>query len=229
MLTKILVIDDDIALTKTLEQILQSEQYYPIVAHTAEDGLRLALHEKPDLILLDVMIPAMGGWEMCRRLRQKSNVPVIFLTALGTSNDVVHGLEIGADDYIIKPFEPPVILARIKAQIRRVNVNTDSPTQLSFGEGMIEIDLAGRTVSSEEKPIDLTRREFDLLATLAKNAGHVIPTAELAIQAWGPEYSTSSENIKPYIHYLRKKIEADPTSPYWIQTVRGIGYRFSPE
>lgn len=229
MLTKILIVDDDIALTQTLEQVLQSAMYYPIVAHTAEDGLRLALLEQPDLILLDVMIPAMGGWEMCRRLRQKSSVPVIFLTALGTSNDVVHGLEIGADDYIIKPFEPPIILARIKAQLRRMSANTDTPIQLSFGNGKIEIDLAGRSVSCENVLVDLTRREFDLLATLAKNAGRVIPTPELAIQAWGPEYSTSSENIKPYVHYLRKKIETDPTSPHWIQTVRGIGYRFSPE
>lgn len=229
MLTKILVVDDDTVLTKTLEQVLQSEMYYPIVAHTAEDGLRLALLEKPDLILLDVMIPAMGGWEMCRRLRQKSNVPVIFLTALGTSNDVVYGLEIGADDYIIKPFEPPVILARIKAQLRRMSVNTETPNQLSFGGGKIEIDLSGRSVTCNNELVELTRREFDLLAALAINAGRVIPTPELAIQAWGPEYSTSRENIKPYVHYLRKKIEVDPTSPYWIKTVRGIGYRFSPE
>ncbi len=229
MSLKILIVDDDIALTKTLQRVLTLENYDTIVAYTAEDGLQMAVNENPDLVLLDVMIPAIGGWETCRRLREHSSVPVIFLTALGTSKDIVHGLEIGADDYIVKPFEPSIILARINAQLRRFKSLQESPSRLSFDNGALVIDLDARTVTRHGEYVELTRREFDLLCALATNSGRVMTADDLSNQAWGKDYNMSSDSIKPYIHYLRKKIEPDSTSPRWVLTVRGIGYRFSSD
>ena len=223
---RILVVDDDIPLTKTLQQILVGGGYFSLVAHTAEDGLYLALSETPNLILLDVMIPNMGGWEVCRRVRIESEVPIIFLTALGDSENIVKGLELGGDDYIVKPFNPKVVLARIKAHLRR-SIAPEQTGKLTFDEGTLVIDLQGHTVIKDGQLVDLTPREFQLLAVLARNTGRVLTTNELVQNAWGMDNMLSRDNIKPYIHYLRKKIESDPTSPYWIQTVRGIGYRFN--
>lgn len=227
MAAKILVVDDDIPLTRTLQRILATQRYDSIVAHTAEDGLEMATTQDPDLVLLDVMIPNMGGWETCRRLRESSDVPVIFLTAIGETDSIVRGLEMGADDYVVKPFEPPVILARIKASLRRARIEDESRDHLVFDNGALEIDLAAHRVVVEGEEVELTRREFDLLSTLASNAGRVMSTEDLVQQAWGLNYG--SENIKPYVHYLRKKIEPDPTEPRYVLTVRGVGYRFIDE
>ena len=219
------MIDDDIPLTKTLQRILAEGGYFSLVAHTAEDGLFLAMNEIPDLILLDVMIPNMGGWEVCRRVRIESEVPIIFLTAMGDSENIVKGLELGGDDYIVKPFNPKVVLARIRAHLRRINTPEQSP-KLIFDEGALIIDLLGHSVSKDGHLVELTPREYQLLTVLARNAGRVLTTNELVLNAWGMDKTMSRDNIKPYIHYLRKKIEKDPTSPKWVQTVRGIGYRF---
>ena len=226
MFDKILVVDDDVRLTTTVEAILKESGYAPLVAHTAEDGLKRALRGEPDLALLDIMVPAMGGWELCRRLRAVSDIPIIFLTALSDVNDVVRGLEIGADDYLVKPFRQPELIARIKAHLRRV---PDARLQqtLTFGEGELVIDLMKRVVRVRGETVELTPREFELLATLAGDAGRVIPTADLLRRAWGPNYEQATDNLKPYIHYLRKKIEEDSAAPQWILTVRGVGYRFA--
>lgn len=222
----ILVVDDDLHLTTTVESILADAGYRPIVAHTAEDGLHLAQEEEPDLAVLDVMIPTMGGWELCRRLRSFSDAPIIFLTALGDVDDVVHGLEMGADDYLVKPFRKPELLARIKAHLRRAT--SDNPAQkLRFGDGQLVIDLPQHQVLVDGREVDLTPREFDLLSTLAREAGRVMTTRELLNQAWNMDYEQGKDNIKPYIHYLRKKVEEDPAAPQWIVTVRGVGYRFT--
>jgi DNA-binding response OmpR family regulator len=225
MNAKILVIDDDIPLTKTLMRILADGGYFSLAAHTAEDGLYLALNEMPDLLLLDVMIPNMGGWEVCRRVRNESEVPIIFLTAVGDSENIVKGLEMGGDDYIVKPFNPKVVLARINAHLRRAAA-PEQTKKLIFDDGAFIIDLQGHTVTQDGQLVDLTPREYQLLSVLAKNAGRVLTTNELVQNAWGMENTLSRDNIKPYIHYLRKKIERDPSSPRWVQTVRGIGYRF---
>ena len=225
MNTRILVVDDDIPLTKTLQKILADGGYFSLAAYTAEDGLFLALNEMPDLILLDVMIPNMGGWEVCKRVRVESEVPIIFLTAMGDSENIVKGLEMGGDDYIVKPFNPKVVLARIKAHLRRLN-SPEQSKRLIFDAGALIIDLQGHSVTMDGELVDLTPREYQLLTVLARNAGRVLTTNELVLNAWGMDNSMSRDNIKPYIHYLRKKIERDPTSPKWVQTVRGIGYRF---
>lgn len=230
MSVRILIVDDDVSLTDTMVQLLQSEGLRPLVAHTAEDGLELATSADPDCILLDIMIPTMGGLELCQRIRERSNVPILFLTALGDVESVVRGLEVGADDYLVKPYQPPELLARIKAHLRRMRRdNSEPPTRFEFGAGEFVLDLPTRSVEVDGQPVDLTPREFDLLATLVQNAGRVITTTELIQTAWGPRFRDATDNIKPYIHYLRRKIEADPASPRWILTARGVGYRFNDQ
>lgn len=227
---KILVVDDDMALAKTVGHILTQGRYRPVLAYTAEDGLVLAQREQPDLALLDVMVPAMGGWELCRRLRQITAVPIIFLTALDGVDNVVQGLEVGADDYLVKPFEQAELLARVMAHLRRARADQKpSHRRYELGGGSLVVDIDARTVWLNSLPIDLTPREFDLIAVLAEQAGHVIKTTELVERAWRMQDEKAVENVKPYIHYLRKKLEADPAAPRWIQTVRGVGYRLAAE
>lgn len=225
----ILVVDDDIALAKTVEAILHRAGHTAVLAHTAEDGVRLALNDRPDLVLLDVMVPNMGGWEACQRVREHSDVPIIFLTALGQVGDVVRGLQIGADDYIVKPFNHSELLARVMAHLRRAQTDVPVQDKRRFGDGAFSIDLAAHSVEVDGRAVELTPREFQLLAALTHHAGRVVPTAELVKQAWGLKDRDAIDNIKPYIHYLRKKLEVDPASPQWILTVRGVGYRFAPD
>lgn len=222
---KILVVDDDLHLTTNVQTILEDGGYEVLIAHTAEDGLRLAQKGRPDLAILDVMIPTMGGWELCHRIRQTSDMPIIFLTALGDVDDVVQGLESGADDYLVKPFRRPELLARIKAHLRRVS-DAGQPQRLAFGQDTIIVDMIQRSVSVRGESVELTPREFDLLRVLVENVGRVVSARELLRQAWDMEYEQAKDNLKPYIHYLRKKIEKDPAAPQWIVTVRGVGYRF---
>lgn len=222
---KILVVDDDVALTQTLAGRLRLAGYQTLAAHTAEDGLALMLSAEPDLILLDIMMPGMGGLALCRKIRERSDAPIVFLTALGDIESVVSGLEAGGDDYLVKPYQEPELLARIKAHLRRRQRNRTSPT-LVFGNGRLIIDLAARRVEAQGQEVGLTPREFDLLAMLAQNAGRVLTTSELILKAWGGTLYDPTDNIKPYIHYLRKKLEDDPAAPRWIVTARGVGYRF---
>jgi DNA-binding response OmpR family regulator len=229
MAKKILVVDDDISLTKAIVQILTSADYIPLVAYTAEDGVALAQSKKPDLALLDVMVPTMGGWEMCREIRRFSDMPIIFLTAMGNVENVVQGLEVGADDYIVKPFDPAEVLARIMALLRRTTTQTNADDFFEFANGQLMIDMPAHQVTVNGEVKELTNREFDLLLVLAKNANKVVTTADLAMQAWQFEDEHAIHNVKPYIHYLRKKLEADPADPRWIHTIRGVGYRLVTE
>lgn len=229
MTHSILIVDDDVPLSKTIESILQAAGYQTLTAYTAEDGVFLARRQKPDLALLDVMIPAMGGWEMCRQIRAFTDMPIIFLTAMSSVENVVQGLETGADDYIVKPFNSAEVLARIMAHLRRAKPSANPEEHYIFGKGDLEIDVHSRSVQAYGTEITLTNREFQLLQVLAANAGKVITSPDLARSAWNMDDASAIDNIKPYIHYLRKKIEADPASPRWIQTVRGVGYRLLTE
>ncbi len=228
---KILVVDDDVALTDNVVQILQREGYTFLVAHTAEDGLHLALQAQPDLALLDIMIPVMGGFELCRQIRHQSALPIIFLTAMEDVDSIVHGLDIGGDDYLTKPFDEPILIARIRAQLRRMQrlSQPTTPDTLTFGDGEIIVDMPSHRVTVRGELVDLTPREFELFSVLVTNAGRVVTKGELIQMAWGPKFNDAKENIKPYIHYLRRKIEADPAAPRWILTARGVGYRFANE
>lgn len=229
MMQKILVVDDDMALARTVGHILAHAGYEPLLAYTAEDGLIQAQKEQPDLALLDVMVPAMGGWVLCQKLRHFTAVPIIFLTALDGVDNVVQGLEVGADDYLVKPFEQAELLARVMAHLRRAAGSGKATRRYECAGGELIVDLNARTVWVGGATVEMTPREFDLLAVLAEQAGHVVKTAELVERAWQMRDEGAVENVKPYIHYLRKKIEADPAAPRWIQTVRGVGYRLSAE
>jgi DNA-binding response OmpR family regulator len=226
MADKILVIDDDQHIVMIVSTLLKHHGYDVVVAYTAEEGLRQAYLTHPDLVVLDIMMPSMDGWEVCHRLRELSDMPIIFLSAKGDIRDVVKGLEMGADDYLIKPFDNHELVARVKAHLRRAP-STAPAEELVFDNGQLIINFYRREVTVRGKRIELTPKEFDLLACLVNNAGRVLSRRDLVVQAWGPQYSDAVDSLKPYIHYLRRKLEKDPARPEWIVTSRGVGYRFA--
>jgi DNA-binding response OmpR family regulator len=223
---KILVIDDEEMTVQLITILLERRGYEVIKAYRAEDGLRKAYRNHPDLILLDIMMPDMDGWEVCRRLRELSDVPIIFLTAKDDVRDVVRGLEMGADDYIIKPYDNNELVARVKAHLRRAPKPAVSE-ELIFNSGDFRINFISREVRIRGNIIHLTPKEFNLLGVLSRNAGRVITRTELVKEAWGPEYGDAIDSLKLYIHYLRQKVEEDPQHPTYILTSRGVGYRFA--
>ncbi|MCL5951085.1 MAG: response regulator transcription factor [Chloroflexi bacterium] len=219
---KILVIDDDEKLLRLTETALKREDWQVLLARDGTEGLRIAFNSHPDLVILDIMLPGMDGFETCRRLKELSNIPVIMLTALASETDVVRGLAVGADDYITKPFSLVELVARVRTCFRRNSI-TSSKTPLLV-KGDLTIDLARHKVSLRGKSVDLTPTEFRLLSFLARNEGQVIPHRTLLVEVWGPEYSDQVDYLHLYIRYLRHKIEQDPSKPEIIKTERGIGY-----
>lgn len=226
MTEKILIIDDEETTVQLISLLLERRGFEAIKAYSAEDGLRKAYRFQPDLVLLDIMMPDMDGWEVCRRLRDMSDVPIIFLTALGEVRDIVRGLEMGADDYIPKPFNNDELIARIKAHLRRAPKSGMSE-ELVFNEGEFRINFMNREVRVRSEVKHLTPKEFSLLSVLVRNAGRVVPRGELVVEAWGEEYGDAIDSLKLYIHYLRQKLERDPDRPDYILTSRGVGYRFA--
>lgn len=228
MAEKILVIDDEEMTVQLISILLERRGYEVTKAYRADDGLRKAYRTHPDLILLDIMMPDMDGWEVCRRLRELSDVPIIFLTAKDDVRDVVKGLEMGADDYIVKPYDNNELAARVKAHLRRAPKSAVSE-ELVFDAGNLRLNFISREVRVRGHSVHLTPKEFNLLSVLARNAGRVITRTELVKEAWGPEYGDAVESLKLYIHYLRQKLEKDPQRPAYILTSRGVGYRFANE
>lgn len=226
MTEKILVIDDEEVTVQLINILLERRGYEVIKAYRAEDGLRAAYRTHPDLILLDIMMPDMDGWEVCRRLRELSDVPIVFLTAKDDVRDVVKGLEMGADDYIVKPYDNDELVARVRAHLRRAP-KPSVAEELVFDGGNFRINFISREVRVRGNPVHLTPKEFNLLGVLARNAGRVITRADLVKEAWGPEYGDAIDSLKLYIHYLRQKVEQDPQRPTYILTSRGVGYRFA--
>jgi len=225
MAEKILVIDDEETVVELVRLLLEHKGYEVVKAFRAEDGLRKAYRTHPDLILLDIMMPDMDGWEVCRRLRELSDVPIIFLTARTDVKEIVKGLELGADDYILKPYDNDELVARIRAHLRRAPKSAMSE-ELIFDGGRFSINFLNREVLVEGEQRYLTPKEFGLLSVLARNAGRVVTRQELVSEAWGSEYSDAIDSLKLYVHYLRKKVEKDPNRPEYILTSRGVGYRF---
>lgn len=227
MTEKVLVIDDDENTLWLVSTLLQHNGYQVLSALSPAEGLRLAEEQVPHLILLDVMMPDVDGWEVCRRLRETTQVPILFITAKTGIKDVVKGLEIGGDDYIVKPFDNRELVARVKAHLRRHTNGQVASDELSFNNGELRINFLTREVLVRGDVVELTPKEFALLSLLSKNSGRVITRSELIAQAWGPEYGDAIESLKLYIHYLRKKLETNPEKPEYIITSRGVGYRFT--
>jgi two-component system KDP operon response regulator KdpE len=222
---KILVIDDEETTVQLIAILLERRGYEVVKAYKAEDGLRRAYRNQPDLVLLDIMMPDMDGWEVCKRLREMSDVPIIFLTARGETRDVVRGLEMGADDYIIKPYDNEELVARVRAHLRR-SPRPNMSEEMVFNNGDFRINFMNREVRVRNEIKHLTPKEFNLLGVLVRNAGRVVTRTELVTEAWGEEYSDAIDSLKLYIHYLRQKLESNPERPEYILTLRGVGYRF---
>ncbi len=226
-MTHILLIDDDPMLTGPLHDSFERLNYAVTVAHDGHTGLSMALVTKPDLIVLDVMMPGLTGWKVCEAIREHSPVPIIMLTALDDSVDRIRGLELGADDYLVKPFGFQELLAHVKAMLRRVNLDTGlDPTKKLMRIGELEVNLEARTVNRHGVPLVLRQKEYDLLILLMSNPGKVVTRSEIFDQIWGTDWLGDTRTLDVHIRWLRTKIEDDPGNPVYLQTIRGIGYRF---
>jgi len=223
-MTKILIVEDDATVRETLALNLRAEGYEVALAADGEAGLAAARSGKPDLVVLDVMLPELDGLTVCRVLRRESAVPIVLLTARGTETDKIIGLETGADDYIVKPFSLGEFLARVRAALRRGRTTAAVAKELVSGD--LRLDLQGRRAHLQERELVLTPREFDLLAALMRNPGVVLTRELLLANVWGDDYPGETRTVDVHVSWLRKKIEADASNPTRITTVRGVGYRF---
>jgi len=224
------LVDDDVLLRRSLAFNLEHAGYRTSTAATAEDALALARRDRPDLVLLDIGLPGMDGLDALRHLRQVVGAPVIFLTARRRELDEVLGLELGADDYVTKPFDLDVLLARIKAVLRRSQANASAapdPGPLAVGD--LWIDPGAHLVTVGGRNVALAPREFDLLHALALEAGRVVAVDDLLARVWGAEYEGEPQVVYVHVRWLREKLELDPHNPSRILTVRGVGYKLVPQ
>lgn len=224
MKPKILVVDDDAALAEMLTIVLEAEGFEPLVVGDGLEALPRLREFQPDLVLLDLMLPGMNGIDVCRALRAESTVPVVMLTAKTDTVDVVLGLESGADDYMVKPFKPKELIARVRARLRR---QVDEPSEnLTIGD--VEIDVPGHQVTRGGEQIALTPLEFDLLVALARKPRQVFTREVLLEQVWGYRHAADTRLVNVHVQRLRAKIERDPDNPEVVLTVRGVGYKAGP-
>jgi two-component system KDP operon response regulator KdpE len=223
---KILVIDDDPEIIELVELMLTRANATVVAACCAEEGLRQFYTHRPDLVLLDVMMPGMDGLEACRRIRQLSDVPIIMLTVLTGTDDLLRGLEAGADDYVTKPFPSEVLVARVQALLRRSEQSDIDERPVVYQDGHLAIDLHRRQVSVRQEPVRLSPTEYKLLAYLLQNAGRVLTYDQILEQVWGVECLGSTEYVHVYVHRLRQKLETDPCNPRYLLNDPGVGYRF---
>ena len=224
---RILAVDDDRNNLKMIAFLLKEEGYEVLTADNGKTALELIDSENPDLVVLDVMMPQIDGLQVCQRIRQTMDIPIIILSAKGETADKVAGLELGADDYLPKPFEPSELIARVRAVLRRSEVSTfDDPDAIVVVSGLRLDPVGDRVILDDQRAIDLTPIEFRLLHCLMRNAGRILNHDFLLNHAWGYEYEGYSNQIAVYVRRLRSKIEKDPANPEHITTVRGLGYRF---
>lgn len=224
---KILIIDDDAEILELLDLLLSRFGAQVATSRTAVEGLRQFYAFRPDLVLLDLMMPQMSGWEVCERLRALSDIPIIMLTALADTRDVARGLECGADDYVTKPFANQVLLARVRALLRRSTLTYSPAMGSAYDDGHLAIDLGRRQVLVRQSPVHLTPTEYKVLAYLFQHHDRVLTYAQILQNVWGPECGESAHYVHVYLHRLRNKLEADPEHPRYLLTEPGIGYRFS--
>jgi DNA-binding response OmpR family regulator len=222
----ILAVDDEPRVVKLLKANLEPSGYAVLTAVNGEQALEIVERELPDLVLLDVMLPKMDGYAVCRRIREFSAVPVIMLTARSEQVDLIHGFEMGADDYLTKPFAVAELLMRVQAVLRRSKWPEEIVSRQGFKAGPIEIDFAQHLVTSAGEAVKLTPTEYRLLTYMASNPNRVLAHRELLRAVWGPEYGEETEYLRVYIRYLRQKLEPEPAEPQYFLTQPGTGYMF---
>ncbi|MDX6371738.1 MAG: two-component system, OmpR family, response regulator MtrA, partial [Nocardioidaceae bacterium] len=218
---RVLVVDDDAALAEMLTLVLRNEGFLSQIVMRGDEAMAAFRSFRPDVVLLDLMLPGKDGIDVCREIRAESGVPIVMLTAKGDTVDVVVGLESGADDYVVKPFKPKELVARIRARVRR----NDRAAQESLTIGDLSIDVAGHSVTRGGEPINLTPLEFDLLVCLARKPWQVFTREVLLEQVWGYRHAADTRLVNVHVQRLRSKVEHDPESPEIVVTVRGVGYK----
>lgn len=219
------MVEDEEAIADSIRYNLEKHGYAVTIAEDGEEAIALARQERPDLVLLDLLLPKRDGWEVCRALRKEMSIPIIMLTARGGEADRVTGLEMGADDYIVKPFSMRELIARVHAAMRRVRMDRTAQTPPVLRFGRLRIDAPGRKVFVRNEAVELTRKEFDLLLALASQPNVVVRRDSLLRAVWGEDFVGDTKTLDVHIRWLREKIEEDPTQPQLVQTVRGVGYK----
>ncbi|GAA1086309.1 response regulator transcription factor [Nocardiopsis composta] len=227
-MTRVLVVEDEESYSDALSYMLRKEGFEVNVAETGTVALEQFDRSGADLVLLDLMLPGLSGTEVCRTLRQKSNVPVIMLTAKDSEIDKVVGLELGADDYVTKPFSSRELVARIRAVLRRQGEEGEASVPSALEAGPVRMDVERHVVTVRGEPVQLPLKEFELLEVLLRNAGRVLTRMQLIDRVWGADYVGDTKTLDVHVKRLRAKIESDPGAPRFIVTVRGLGYKFEP-
>lgn len=222
----VLAVDDEAGILRLVKLELSAQGFRVITAGSGEEALRIAEEQRPDVVLLDILMPELTGLEVMRRIRERMNTPIILVTAKDKDADKVRGLEMGADDYVVKPFSPEVLGARIRAVLRR---GLGPEAERIVRAGNVEIDLTRRLVKRDGELVSVTRTEWLLLQHLAANAGKVILNSELLSKVWGPEYRDDLQYLRVWVSRLRHKLEPEPSSPRIIKTLQGIGYMFEDD
>ncbi len=225
-MSKILIIEDEASFSEAITFLLKKEGFDVSVANNGQDGINLFDKNGADLILLDLMLPGLSGTEVCRQIRLKSNVPIIMLTARDTEIDKVVGLELGADDYVTKPYSSRELIARINAVLRRASSAEPEVENGVISIGPIKLDVDRHIMTLNNMPIQLPLKEFELLEFLMRNSGRVLTRSQLIDRVWGSDYFGDTKTLDVHVKRLRAKIEKDPANPTYIQTVRGLGYKF---
>jgi two-component system KDP operon response regulator KdpE len=228
MSTQILIVDDDPEVVELLERGLRLRGFEVLTAYGGQEALRVTYAQHPDLILLDVMMPAMSGWETCERLRKMTDTPIVMVTVRDTGEDKVRGFHLGVDDYVTKPFSLDELEGRIRSILKRTQSQEAEGPQV-YDDGRLHIDLEMRSVNIDGERIHLTPTEFRLLRSLIRNLGEVMSHEQLLTEAWGPSYQNATSSLALYIRYLREKLEEDPSDPHYIFTEWGRGYWFRPD
>lgn len=222
---RVLVVDDESAILELVEYHLSREGYDVETEENGQRAVERVTHEPFDLVILDVMLPGLSGLDACRMIRQATDLPIIMLTARKDEVDRVLGLELGADDYVTKPFSPRELIARVKAILRRSQKGRDDSGDIRYPG--LEVDVERRSVVADGQPVNLTFTEFELLTILARNPGRAFTRDELLVRVWGEDFYGDSRTVDVHIRHLREKLQEDPQRPRFIETVRGVGYRFS--
>ena len=225
---KILIVDDDPAIAEMITYNLNLEGFQTIVAYDGQEGIRKFYAERPDLVVLDITMPKIDGFEVCRRIREMAETPIIMLTAQGREESVVHGLDVGADVYVVKPFKIKEFMARVRSNLRRASLPPAAQEIATYADEFLTVDLPARRVTVNGEIIKLTPTEYKLLALLVKNKGRVLEFRQLLEQVWGFEYINDVDYLRVYIWHLRRKVEPDPKNPTYLRNELSTGYRFDP-